>query len=61
MHDPNIYNLEREIEMARILHSFVESNIHLFSPSVLKAAQKLLEEIEKLEAEIKRSEELCLI
>ena len=41
---------EKEIEMSKILHDFIVSNSHLFSKGVLEAAQKLMDEIDKLES-----------
>lgn len=46
---PTDFNIEREIEMAQILHQFITSNEKLFSKAVRDAAMVLYEEIKKLE------------
>ncbi len=45
---------EKEIEMAKILYEFIAINEHLFSNTVLAAANVLLEEIKKAEDEISK-------
>ena len=45
----NLFKLEQEIEMAKILYEFFIRNQHLFSPAVLEAALRLRDEVLKLE------------
>lgn len=43
------FEAEKEIEMAQILSSFIITNGHYFSPSVMEIINKLIEEVKKQE------------
>lgn len=43
------FEAEKEIEMAQILSSFIMTNGHYFSPSVMEIIAKLMEEVRKQE------------